>query len=76
MSVDQYWNIYVLQYKDRQPFPAATIEGFYVTSYQANFASHYTNDRHVGFLSAWNGIGKHNKMSFYFLFSSNNDTKL
>ena len=39
-----------------------TIEGFHVTSYQANFASHRTRDRHVGFL--------YNKMSRYFLFSS------
>ena len=27
-----------------------SIEGFQVTSYQANFASHPTRDRHVGFL--------------------------
>ena len=27
-----------------------TIEGFHVTSYQANFASHHTRNRHVGFL--------------------------
>ena len=26
------------------------IEGFHVMSYQANFASHPTRDRHVGFL--------------------------
>ena len=26
------------------------IEGFHVTSYQANYASHPTRDRHVGFL--------------------------
>ena len=32
-----------------------SIEGFHVTSYQANFASHHTRDRHVGFLLAWNG---------------------
>ena len=25
-------------------------EGFYVTSYQANFVSHHTRDHHVGFL--------------------------
>ena len=28
-----------------------TIEGFHVMSYQANFASHITRDRHVGFLT-------------------------
>ena len=27
-----------------------TIVSFHVTSYQANFASHPTRDRHVGFL--------------------------
>ena len=26
-------------------------EGFHVTSYQANFASHHTHDHHIGFLS-------------------------
>ena len=52
------------------------IEGFHVTSYQANFASHPTRDRHVGFLLAWRGIGKHDKMSRYFLFSSYHNTKL
>ena len=52
------------------------IEGFHVTSYQANFASHHSRDRHVGFLLAWNGKGKHNKMSRYFLFSSYHNTKL
>ena len=36
---------------------------FHVTSYQADFASHRTFDRHVGFLLVWCGIGKHNKMS-------------
>ena len=45
-------------------------------SYQANFASHHTHDRHVGFLLACNGIGKHNKMSPYFLFNSYHNTKL
>ena len=30
---------------------SCAIEGFHVTSYQANFASHPTRDRHVGFLS-------------------------
>ena len=50
--------------------------GFYVTSYQANFASHHTRDRHVGFLFAWDGIAKHNKMYRYFLFSSYDIIKL
>ena len=43
-----------------------TIKGFQVTSYQANFASHHTHNRHVGFLLAWRGIGKYNKMFRYF----------
>ena len=34
------------------------------------------NNRHVGFLLAWNGIGKHNEMSRYFLLSSYHNTKL
>ena len=42
---------------------------FHVTSYQANFASHHTCDRHVGFLLAWCSIGKYNRMSSYCLFS-------
>ena len=45
------------------------IEGFHVTLYLANFASH-TRNHHVGFLFPWHGIGKHNKMSCYFLFRS------
>ena len=49
---------------------AVIIEGFHVTSYQANFASHLTRDRHVGFLSPQSSIGKYNKMSQNFLFSS------
>ena len=40
-----------------------TKEGFHVTSYQANFASHCTFDRHDGFLFVWRGIGKHKEMS-------------
>ena len=52
------------------------IEGFHVTSYQANFASHHTRDGHVGFLFTWSGIGKYNKMSRYFLLSSYHNTKL
>ena len=53
-----------------------TIKGFHVTSYQANFASHLTRDRHVGFLSPQSGIRKYNKMSQNFLFSSYHYTKL
>ena len=56
--------------------PAPSIEGFHVASYQANFASHDTCDHHVGFLLAWHSIGKHNKMSRYFLFSLYHNTKL
>ena len=56
----------------RQP----TIEDFHVMSYQANFASHHTRNRHVGFLLAWHGIEKYNKMFPYFLFSSYYNTKL
>ena len=36
-----------------------------MTSYQTNFAIYHTCDPHVGFLLAWNGIGKHNNMSHY-----------
>ena len=49
----------------------STIEGFHVTSYQANFASHLTRDRHVSFLSPHSGIGKKNQMSqnpFYLVY--------
>ena len=35
---------FLLQYE-------ATVEGFHVTSHQANFASRHTRDRHVGFHS-------------------------
>ena len=52
------------------------IGGFHVTSYQANFASHRTRVRHVGFLFTSDGIGKSNKMFHYFLFSSFHITKL
>ena len=38
------------------------VEGFHVMLYQANFASHYTCDCHVGFLFTQHGIGKYNKM--------------
>ena len=53
-----------------------TKEGFYVKLYQANFTSYHTRDRHVGFLFARDGIGKYNKMSHNFLFSSYHNTKL
>ena len=36
---------------------SVNIDGFHVTSYQANFASHYTRHSHVGFLLALNNIG-------------------
>ena len=55
---------------------AGPIEGFHVTSYQANFASHHTCYRHVGFLFTQSGIGRYNKMSCYFLFISYHNTKL
>ena len=45
-----------------------SVEGFHVTSYQANFASHHTCGGHVGFLFAWPSIGKYNKMSQIFLY--------
>ena len=45
-------------------------------SYQAKFASHQTRDRHVGFFFPQSGIGKHNKMTHNFPFSSYYNTKL
>ena len=56
MRCIQYFTLFFLHFY---------IEGFHVmsTSYQANFASHPTRNRHVGFLLAWHGIGKYNKMS-------------
>ena len=41
-----------------------------------NFASHHTPDHHVGFLFTQSSIGKYNKMSRYFVFSSYHNTKL
>ena len=43
-----------------------------MTSYQANFSSHYTSNRHDSFLLEWHGIGKYNKMfrSFYLVHST------
>ena len=52
------------------------IEDFHVMSYQTNFTSGHTRDRHVGFLFALGGIGKINKMFRYFLFNSYHITKL
>ena len=46
-----------------------------MTSYQVNFASHHTHDRHVGFLFAHDGVEEH-KLFRYFLFSSYYITKL
>ena len=43
---------------------------------KSNFACHHTRDRHVGFLFTWSSIGKYNKMSRYFLFSSFQNIKL
>ena len=51
------------------------IESFLVTSYPANLASH-TCYHHVGFLFTQFSIGKHNKISQNFLFSSYHNTKL
>ena len=53
-----------------------SIEGFHVTSYQANFVSRHTHDCHVGFLSPQAGVEIYNKMSENFLFSSYHNTKL
>ena len=55
---------------------AQLIEGFNITSYLANFASHRIRDRHVGFLFPQSDIGKHNKMSQNFSFSLYHNTKL
>ena len=43
---------------------------------RANFASHHTRDCYVGFLFAWDGIWKSNKMFHNFLFSSCHIIKL
>ena len=50
--------------------------GFHMTSYRANFASHHTCDCDVGFLLAWDGIWKCNKMFHNFLLSSCHIIKL
>ena len=43
---------------------------FILKSYQANFASSHTCDRHVGFLLPCDGTGKNNKIIHSFLSSS------
>ena len=45
-------------------------EAFHVTSYQANFASHLTRDRHVGFLNTQSGIGETTKGPVYLVHTS------
>ena len=56
---------------------AAEVEDFHVTSYQANFASRHTRDRHVGFHFTRGGIEKYNKISRYgFVLCSYHHTKL
>ena len=54
----------------------SSIENFLVMACQANFASHHTHDRQVGFLFPQSGIGKLNKMSKNFSFSLYHNTKL
>ena len=70
-----YWNNFfnVILTLVLSQYGRNTIEGLHVTSYQAKFASSHTCDRHVGFLFARDGIGKHN---CYFLFSSYHITYL
>ena len=52
------------------------IEDFHVTSYQADFASHPILVTAMLVSFALPAIGKYNKMSGYFLFSSYHNTKL
>ena len=52
------------------------LKGFYVTSYQANFAGHHTRDSHVGFLFLHSGIGTGKKMFHNFSFTSYHNTKV
>ena len=66
----------VIYFPQRIVYFAMPIGAFHVTSYKANFASHHTRDRHVGFQFTCEGIGKSNKMYHYFLFSSYHITKL
>ena len=42
----------------RNDDPTSKVEGFHVTSYQTNFASHHIYDRHVGFLFTRSCIGR------------------
>ena len=42
------------------------MDGFNVTSYQANFTSHHACECHVGFFFTWDSIGKHNKIVLKF----------
>ena len=56
-------------YEAIHPPHGYTIEGLHVTLQQANFASHHTRERHIGFLCTRNGIGKDNKIFCYFLFN-------
>ena len=52
-------------------FGLYVIGGFHVTSYQANFASHHTHNRHVGSLFACVVLGKATKCSvtFYLVYT-------
>ena len=74
-----HWWCFKSYYNIRCPTLAPyfnTIEGFHVTSYQANSASHHTHNCHVDFLFARQSIRKHNKTFHYFIFSSCHNTKL
>ena len=47
----QHVNLLLSEWVRRRAYASYyAIEGFHVTSYQANFASHPSRDRHVGFL--------------------------
>ena len=60
----------------RRPLAPKWNRGFHVSSYQANFESQQTRDRHIGFLFAWDGIGNHNEMFQYISSSPYYITKL
>ena len=47
-----------------------------MTSYRANFASHYTRDRHVGFLSAGFGKKQQNVALIFIQFVKNREVGL
>ena len=51
------------------------IRVFHVTLYQANFACHHTRNRHVGLLSAQDGIGEKQGNEQLLLLSSYHITK-